>query len=127
MEALELWSGKSSSRAAAILYYCTSKLRKASVKAKIKFDECSIFGNKAVEERNLCRGMMGRVKECITGMKRRINKRKLSILAAVVAMFVLPKASGMLRASCKLLGLNQEVKYTDLGLKNRTFLTTIQH
>ena len=112
MEALELWSGKLTSRAAGIFSFYTSKLRKASVKAKIEFDEYSFFGNKAVEERNLCRGMMGRANECTKGMKRMINKRKLNILTAVVTMFVLLRASSMLKASCKLLGLNQKAKYT---------------
>ena len=68
----------------------------------------------------LYKGMMERAKECISGMKRRISKDKLNILTSVVALFVLPKKSSMLKSSCRLLCLNHKAKYTKCGFENRT-------
>ena len=117
--ALELASGKSSTKAADVFYYAATKLKEASVKAKIDFDECSILGKQAMYNHKLYSGMMERAKECIGGMKRRINKEKLSILTSVVALFVLPKDTGMVVSSCKVLGLNHKAKYTKCGFTNR--------
>jgi len=69
LEALKLASGKSTSKAADILYYAATKLEEASVKAKLDFDEYSILGKQAVYNHKLYSRMMERVKECIGGMK----------------------------------------------------------
>ena len=120
IQALDLWSGTSVTRAVNVLRYILSKIIDTCNKSSMTFDEYCFISPKKAKHLVVLDPMIKRAHTGIVGMKHRIIKKKLHILTGVVTLFVLPQDySGSYDSSCKFIGVNRQGNYTAHDLENR--------
>eukprot|EP00956_Cyclotella_meneghiniana_P035506 scaffold115518_cov23-Cyclotella_meneghiniana.AAC.1 len=119
LECLEYNSKKSILKAYSILSYMIRKISKAASSRSIEFDEMKVLSHKQQRRVVAMNAIIESASTCIKSMKKRMDKRQISLLTGVAAIFLPPKSAKLHLVSCNVLSLNPKSSYVKLGVENR--------